>query len=170
LIDAIEASIAIPLIARPVAHQGRYMLDGGFWDCAPVDAAGQLGVDVIVAVELGKPFSLPINLRTPAGWIAEKMARVPQHRTMAGVPFSINAFVRELVPGREADIVIRPPLTRLRGNSPFHMTQCLDAGIEATRQALPAIRALLAGQAPAHVAQAYPSAPELRPSSGRAFA
>ena len=39
MIDAIEASIAIPIIARPVMHQGRYFLDGGLWDCAPVDAA-----------------------------------------------------------------------------------------------------------------------------------
>ncbi|MGH7622746.1 MAG: patatin-like phospholipase family protein, partial [Gemmatimonadaceae bacterium] len=42
LIDAVEASIAIPFVARPVAHQGRDLLDGGFWDSAPVDATLQI--------------------------------------------------------------------------------------------------------------------------------
>ncbi len=146
LIDAIEASIAIPLIARPVAHQGRYLVDGGFWDCAPVDAAAQLGVDIIVAVELGRPFTLPINLHTTAGWLAARMAKARAHRTIAGVSFSMHAFARELVPGRAADLVIRPVMPHVRGNSPYHMTGCLDAGIEAGREALPAIRALLAGE------------------------
>jgi len=168
LIDAIEASIAIPLIARPVAHQGRYLLDGGFWECAPVDAAAQLGADLIVAVELGTPFTLPINLRTPAGWLAQRLAGVPTHRTIAGVPFSINAFTRDLQPGRTADVVIRPSLGRVRGNSPFHMTRCLDAGIEAATEAVPAIRALLAGESPAAVARDFVAAPQLRPDPGLA--
>ena len=163
LIDAIEASIAIPLIARPVAHQGRYLVDGGFWDSAPVDAAGQLGVDVIVAVELGRPFKLPINLHTPASWLSARMAKARAHRTMAGIGFSMHAFARELVPGREADLVIRPGVPHLRGNSPYHMARCLDAGIDAGRAALPAIRALLAGEpVPAPAEAAVPSEKKLQ--------
>lgn len=147
LIDAIEASIAIPIIARPVSHQGRYLLDGGFWDSAPVDAAVELGADVVVAVELGDPYTLPERLRAPATWLAEKMQGIPLRRTFAGLPFTINAVARELpAPARQAHIVIRPALEKMRGNSPFHMTQCLDAGIAAATEALPAIRAILAGE------------------------
>lgn len=155
MIDAIEASIAIPIIARPVAHQGRYLLDGGFWDSAPVDAALELGADIVVAVELGHPYTLPQRLQAPASWLAAKMADVPIARTIAGVPFTISAVSHAIEPGRTADVIIHPMMHRLSGNAPGSMVRCLDAGIEAAREALPAIRALLAGEAPAAVAREY---------------
>lgn len=158
LIDAVEASIAIPMLARPVVHQGRHLLDGGFWDAAPVDAAVHLGADVVVAVELGSPYLLPEALRSPAAWLAQRFAGVGRHRTLAGLPFTIEAITRAPVPGRTASVVIRPDLRHHSANSPFHMDQCLDAGIEAARAALPAIRALLAGEpAPAAAVEYAPA-------------
>jgi predicted acylesterase/phospholipase RssA len=155
VIDAIEASIAIPIIARPVAHQGRYLLDGGFWDSAPVDATAELGADVIVAVELGRPLTLPERFRKPAVWLAERMERMPMRWTAAGVPFTIHAVTTPLHAGRSAQIVIHPPLGRFGGIAPLHMIESLDAGIKSAQEALPAICALLAGEAPIEVAQEY---------------
>jgi NTE family protein len=166
IIDAIEASIAIPLIARPVAHQGRYLLDGGFWDPAPVDAAAALGADVIVSVELGRMFTLPQRLREPAARFARRFESAPLGRTIAGVPFSIHAVSQDPVPGRTAHVAIRPGITRLSGNSPFHMTHCLERGIEAAREALPAIRALIAGEAPEVVAEGLSPAPRFAADPG----
>ncbi len=159
IIDAIEASIAIPLIARPVAHQGHYFLDGGFWGSAPVDAASELGADIVVAVELGRPYTLPAHLHAPASWLASRMARVPVARTIAGVPFTISAVARPMAPGRTADVVIRPQTGHMNGNSPYGMIRCLDAGIEAAQAALPAIRALLAGEPLAAVAEEFAPRP-----------
>lgn len=162
IIDAIEASIAIPVIARPVSHQGRYLLDGGFWDAAPVDAAVELGADVVIAVELGQPYTLPAAMREPANWVASKLDWVALRRTIAGVPFSIRVAANELKPGRTAQIVLRPKMNKITGNSPFHMVEVLDAGVAAAEEALPAIRALLAGEAPLLVAQEYaPEPPRL---------
>ena len=155
VIDAIEASIAIPLIARPVVHQGHYYLDGGFWDSAPVDATSELGADVVVAVELGRPLTLPERFRKPAVWLADRMARMPMRWTAAGLPFTIQAVTTPLQRGRTAHVVIHPPLSRFGGITPLHMTECLDAGIKAAHEALPAIRALLAGEAPVEVAHEY---------------
>ena len=172
LIDAIEASIAIPVLARPVAHQGRMMLDGGVWDCAPVDAAHDLGADVIVAVHLGRPIALPERLHTPAHWLARRLDKLPLHWTAAGVPFSIRAFTAPACPGRTADLVIRPKLRRsLFGLSPLPQCEYLDAGIDAAQRALPAIRALLAGESPAEVAREFMPRPVLAPeTSGLATA
>jgi predicted acylesterase/phospholipase RssA len=155
IIDAIEASIAIPLIARPVAHQGRYFLDGGFWDSAPVDAAVELGADVTVAVELGRPVTLPERFHKPAAWLAERMSRMPLRWTAAGMPFTIRAVTTPLQRGRSAQIVIHPPLRRFGGIAPLHMVECLDAGIKSAQEALPAIRALLAGEPALEVAQEF---------------
>ena len=146
LIDAIEASIAIPLIARPVALHGTYLVDGGFWDSAPVDAAEALGADIVVAVELGSPFTLPEPLRRPASWTAARLNSIKHHRTLAGLRFSIESMARELPAGRTASRVLRPPVAKYGSNSPFGMKACLEAGKRAAEDALPAIRALLAGQ------------------------
>ena len=160
LIDAIEASIAIPIIARPVSHQGMHLLDGGFWDKAPVDAAVELGADVVVAVHLGRPLSLPARLHRPAGRFATAIDRFRTPRTLAGVPFTIHAISTPLREGRTAQVIIRPQLRRsLFGMSPFLMTQYLDAGIESAREALPAIQALLAGESPREVASEFATAP-----------
>jgi NTE family protein len=155
IIDAIEASIAIPIIARPVLHQGRYFLDGGFWDCAPVDAAVDLGADVVVAVQLSRPLSMPARLHRPALWLAERMDRLPMKWTAAGLPFTIRAVTTPLVAGRTAQLVIHPSMRGYGGLSPMHMSSYLDAGIQAAEEALPSIRALLAGEAPAEVAREY---------------
>jgi NTE family protein len=161
LIDAIEASIAIPMIARPVAHEGRFLLDGGFWGSAPVEAASELGADVVVAVELGHPYTLPLRLHGSAGWLAAKMEGVPVAKTLAGLPFTLSAVARTVEPGRTADIIIRPAMPRVSGSWPYGMIRCLDAGIEATRAALPAIQALLAGESPALVDGDYAPAPRI---------
>src|SRR5256885_3588800 len=77
LIDAIEASIAIPFIARPVAHQGRYLLDGGFWEAAPVAAALHLGADVVVAGGIGETHTLPAALPAPPARVASRIGQKP---------------------------------------------------------------------------------------------
>ena len=121
---------------------------------APVDAATELGADVIVAVELGHPYTLPERLREPAARVARTLERAPLHRTIAGLPFTIHAAASALKPGRTAHVVLRPPMG-LRAASVFGMIDCLDAGIAAAQEALPAIRALLAGEAPRAVAAEY---------------
>jgi predicted acylesterase/phospholipase RssA len=162
LIDAIEASIAIPIIARPVAHQGMHLLDGGFWEHAPVDAAVELGADVVVAVHLGRPLSLPARLHVPANGLARAIDRVPLARTFAGLPFTIHAISTPMAAGRTAQVILRPRLRRsIFGMSPFLMTSYLDAGIESAREALPAIRALLAGEEPQAVMEELVPAPSL---------
>jgi NTE family protein len=155
LIDAIEASIAIPFIARPVAHQGRYLLDGGFWEAAPVRAALHLGADVVVAVELGNPYTLPAALHAPAAWVASRFEKIRLSRTLAGMPFTMHAITRPLTPGRAAGVVIQPNVSRMSGNSPFGMRAALDAGIAAAEEALPAIRALVAGEPLPAVVEEY---------------
>ena len=164
VIDAVEASIAIPFIARPVAHQGRYLLDGGFWDSAPVDAAAHIGADIVVAVELAIPTRCRSRYAGPRpGWPAP-LAGIARRRTLAGLPFTIGAMAREPVPGRTADIVLRPAITQHNGNSPFRMVQCLEAGAEAAVRRSPR-SALLAGEPLPALAPAYAPRPAVQTES-----
>jgi hypothetical protein len=98
---------------------------------------------------------LPERFHKPAAWLASQMSRMPMRWTAAGLPFTIQAVTTPLQKGRTAQVVIHPPLRRLGGLSPLHMVEALDAGIRSAQEALPAIRALLAGEAPVEVAQEY---------------
>ena len=89
------------------------------------------------------------------------MAGVPIARTLAGLPFTISAVSRPLDPGRTADLVIHPVMPRVSGSSPYGMVRCLDAGIEAAQSALPAIRALLAGESPVLVEAEHAPVPRI---------
>ena len=161
IIDAIEASIAIPVIARPVHHQGLYLLDGGVYEAAPIDAAHQLGADVIVAVQITRPAQIPQRLRAGAQRFASMLEFVAPHRTLAGLPFSITAFSTDLREGRSAQITLRPQVRGFNRHTAGRMVDCLEAGIASAEEALPAIKALLAGEAPAAVANEF--VPEPRP-------
>lgn len=167
IIDAIEASIALPFIAKPVAHQGRYLLDGGFWASVPVDAAVELGADVVVAVELGHPPRVPERFRDTAALLATKIDRFPLSRTAAAAPFLIHAASSPRRRGRTAQILLKPRVPAIGSSSPFHMVKCLEAGREAAREALPAIRALLAGEDIREVAAEF--TPNAAPAQGLGF-
>ncbi len=58
LADAVRASISIPIVFRPARLKGRILIDGGFVDPVPVEAAQNLGAPVVVAVPLTKPSGL----------------------------------------------------------------------------------------------------------------
>src|SRR3990172_7883045 len=61
---AVEASIRVPLIIRPVRHEGRHLIDGGLHSTVPVAAARDLGAELVVAVNVGELFALPRRLRS----------------------------------------------------------------------------------------------------------
>jgi NTE family protein len=52
LIDALMASIAIPVLFKPVFHQGRYLVDGGLSNPLPVSVAHHLSKAPSVAVNV----------------------------------------------------------------------------------------------------------------------
>jgi NTE family protein len=59
IVDAIRASIAIPLIFPPVADGDRWLVDGAVANPLPVDVAIKHGIDVIIAMG----FELPMRKR-----------------------------------------------------------------------------------------------------------
>jgi NTE family protein len=52
LVDAIMASIAIPMLFNPVHYQNRYLVDGGLVNPLPVSVAYRLGAEVIIAANV----------------------------------------------------------------------------------------------------------------------
>ncbi|MEE8295610.1 MAG: patatin-like phospholipase family protein [Sphingomonadales bacterium] len=54
LIDAVQASFALPGVFEPVCHQGRWLVDGALVNPIPVSACRALGAELVIAVNLSE--------------------------------------------------------------------------------------------------------------------
>lgn len=155
LIPALEASIAVPFVARPVAWRGRLLVDGGFWEPAPITAVAHLGADLIISVELGDPLALPQRLRPAARWLAS-LFDTSRPVTASGssgwpgrlvsAPFVLTAVSDVPATPPAAHVCIRPDLRGLVGGSAFNLREAMLRGEEAAWRAMPRIRALVRGE------------------------
>ncbi len=152
VLPAVQASISIPLLAKPVELGGRYLVDGGFWEAAPVGVVSDMGADAVIAVVLGDATLLPSGLRPLARGLEralDLLSRSGRPGLRAQTSFFLHTIVNTLPPVREAEVTIRPDVARLNANSPFHVRLALRRGKEAARAALPRIEELLARGRPA---------------------
>jgi NTE family protein len=54
LVPAVQASMAIPGLFKPVSHHGRVLVDGGVTNPVPSDIVKKMGADVVLAVSLDR--------------------------------------------------------------------------------------------------------------------
>ena len=153
VLPAVQASISLPVLSRPVPLGGRYLVDGGYWEPAPVSAARAMGAEKVIAVVLGDPAPVSGRLRfwvrrltSIVNAVARRTGRDGSRRPpglLASAAFYL--YTRTEVPPAtaEADVVIRPRVAHLNANSPFHMKLSLRRGEEAAREALPLIEDML---------------------------
>ncbi len=52
LVEAMRATMAVPVVFTPVERNGRILIDGGIFDNVPTDVAKKMGAGVIIAVHL----------------------------------------------------------------------------------------------------------------------
>lgn len=147
VLDAVRASICLPLIGRPVCVDGRYHVDGGLLDTAPVSVARAMGAERVIAVCIGTNYRAPRWVRSHP-WTHPLLERVGrQRRPPAGrlpdmLRFGARLFVASLdppMPAQDADITIWPDLGSLSPNSMFGAQFALERGMAAAREALASI-------------------------------
>ncbi|HLL14215.1 MAG TPA: patatin-like phospholipase family protein [Pyrinomonadaceae bacterium] len=129
---AIRASCAVPGWYVPVTDaEGRQLVDGGLVANLPAAAARALGPDIVIAVD--------VNFE------GAKFLGPPQ--SAIGVLFQSIMVVQRTVStheGRNADIVICPKVGHIRWDEMSRAAELIAAGEEAARDALAAIKSLLA--------------------------
>lgn len=144
VLSAVQASLAVPLMAKPVRRKDGFFVDGGFWEPAPVTVVRGMGADKVVEVVLGESINLPRLLRPTIRRLIDRFD--PLVRRHPDPPASALFLLFTLVePPRvlmKADVTIRPDVIDISANSPFHLKVCLRRGEEAARRALPEIRRL----------------------------
>ena len=146
---AVEASIRLPLLVRPVRHAGRPLVDGGLHSTVPVAAARQLGAEVVVSVNVGELIVLPRRLRSfsaRVGAAFDARGRPPA-AILSQVGFLAGLVSRGRPPRPRADVEIRPDLRGVNPMWPWHIQKAALRGEAAARRALPSIQRLLAARA-----------------------
>lgn len=100
---AVAASIALPLVFRPVLHEGRVLIDGGVHDPVPVDQVPP-DCDIVVAVDvIGQPE--PVESRILPG---------PTETIFGASQILMQAVAKAKFEKRPPDLLIRPAVNGFR--------------------------------------------------------
>jgi len=126
---AVRASSSVPGVFQPVIINGREYVDGGLVSPVPVRAARELGADVVIAVD--------ISSKPQFGRTRDSVDVLLQTFTIMGQ--SIARF--ELA---EAELVIRPDISKLSGTDFDSRHLAILEGERAGLAAVPLIRRKIA--------------------------
>ncbi len=162
LVDAVRASLSVPGLLTPVWLNDRLLIDGGVSDPLPLDVVRAMGADITVAVDVlvdpaevrmtGLPYMGTKERRLGIARSArpdEACAR-RYHPSVFAVLFQMSTvFQRRLcdlaIAAQPPDVQVRPDF-RADPPSYSHVGCGIEAGAEAARRALPALRQAIASR------------------------
>jgi NTE family protein len=118
---AMRASMSAPGIFSPVEMNGRTLVDGGLAGNVPVEAMRQMGVDVIIAVDVEFPLYPAEELDSALGITAQMLTILIRKETQ-----------RQLESLGENDVLIRPELGNFGSANFAEITRAVEPGATAT--------------------------------------
>lgn len=163
---AVRASIALPGVFTPVAHESGFYVDGALVNPVPVSLARAMEADIIVAVELGSALvGRSVRQRAPAAEDAAEAGNAHKRRLLSRLwagkenqdfthitpPSMVNVMTSSLnimqvriarsrLAGEPADVLISPRLAQL-GLMDYHRAEeAIAEGRAAVRRILPSLQ------------------------------
>jgi NTE family protein len=133
VVKAVHASSAIPGVFEPVQHQGRLLVDGGVIDNIPIAVAREKGADIVIAVDISEN----VENHNITNLVDVMLQAV-------NIMFNENVLAHK----NNADVLITPAVGKVAMLDFTQKKQCMQAGIEATQKAMPAIKAVIADWRP----------------------
>jgi NTE family protein len=125
LATVLRASMSAPGVLAPVEIGGRLLVDGGVVDNLPVDLVKEMGVDVVIAVDVSFPLARRDGLQSPLDVTNQMIAIMVRRGT--------SASLKEL---GDRDVLVSPELGRMTAIDFARMPQVVTAGQAAvTKQA-----------------------------------
>lgn len=138
LVQAIRASVSLPLVFKPVQMGERLLVDGYLADPLPVSVAMKNGGRVIVAVGFESPFQ--DNVRSAGRFAAQLSAILANNLLKARLAFQSAVHHSEM-------ILILPQFKQRIGLfDTAKVPDIIEAGEEAALQQLPYLHALLTAE------------------------
>jgi NTE family protein len=127
--QAVRASSSVPGVFQPVAIGKYHFVDGGVVSPVPVDAARELGADVVVAVDI----SSKARGQTPTGMLGT----LGQSIAIMGQKLCQAELAR-------ADVIVRPQVLDIGGADFTQRASAIVEGEKAALAAMPQIRERIA--------------------------
>ena len=161
VIDAVRASYAIPGLFPPVSRDGRWLVDGALVNPVPVSVCRALGATLTIAVNLNADVFGPAPPGEDALELEQRAAAAEDvsgggflrnyFRRRGGAPSTFSVLARSLhivqdrisrsrLAGDPPDVTIAPRLGDVGLLEFYRAEECIAAGEEAARRALPEIR------------------------------
>ena len=126
LAKAIRATMAIPSVFTPVEWEDYLLIDGGYANNLPVDVAREMGADIIIAVDVGRPLMEKDKIRSALDVLQQSIAMLGLDKWREN--------------SQKADIVIRPDLSGYSAVDFYDMDRLLrimEIGEQAAEKARP---------------------------------
>lgn len=153
LARAIRASMSVPGVFAPVRINGRLLVDGGIIGNLPIDVMQELGVDVIIAVDVEFPLYDEEELGSVLT-ISEQMLTILIRKET----------LRQIERLGERDVLIRPELGTFASTNFGEILETIEPGEAATRAKTPSLQGLALDQAAYDEYHARRTAPMEAPS------
>jgi len=83
LTSAMRASMSAPGVFSPVERDGRLLVDGGIAENVPIDVAREMGVDILIVVDVGTPLLKRDKLSSAPVISNQMLAILIQHNSRA---------------------------------------------------------------------------------------
>ena len=120
--QVIRASMSIPAVFAPVEINGQLLVDGGMVDNIPVDVAREMGVDMVIVVDIGTPLRGRKQLNTVFDILNQSITLMTRS----------NSEV-QLASLRTEDVLIQPSLASFGVTDFGHSQDIIDAGYRAAQ-------------------------------------
>lgn len=130
---AMRASLSAPGVFVPVERDGRLLVDGGLTDNVPVDVAREMGVDILIVVDVGFPL-LPRSRLSAVPIISNQMLAILIRR---------NSEMQIATLGTQ-DVLISPALKDASSFDFGQFAGSIDIGQDAAQLARPRLASLSA--------------------------
>lgn len=131
LATAMRASMSAPAVFSPVEFENRLLVDGGIVENLPIEVARQMGVDLLIVVDVSFPL-LPRSQLTSALEVSNQMLAI----------FVRRDAERQRATLTERDIVIDPPLGDITSVHFHRVRQAIAAGVKAAQDMAPQLATL----------------------------
>lgn len=118
---AIRASMSVPGVLAPLQLDGRLLVDGGIVGNLPIDVMRQMGVDIIIAVDVEFPLYSADDL-TSALTISEQMLTILIRKET----------LRQIATLGPNDVLIQPDLGTFASSDFAQIMQTIEPGARAT--------------------------------------
>jgi NTE family protein len=145
VLEAVIASMSLPLIFKAAKWHGRYLVDGGVVNPVPVSVLKDMGADFIIASNvIVKPVERILNIQSEINTpdYAKKM-KEPNILNIMTQFVNIVSYQAVKYSLNGADVVIRPCVADIRFSDFSKAGKCILQGEIAAKASIPEIKQLL---------------------------